>query len=69
MADFLRCQVDGRSRPVHVIEIIHDFEVGAQARDIEVVVKGLDAHQKGRPSGGADITVTNGVDLKPQEQV
>ena len=41
-----------------VIEIIDDFVIGAAARNIKVMVKGLDHHQKGHPSGGVDITVT-----------
>ncbi len=53
--------IDGRgSVYVHadVIEIIENFVVRAEEDDIDVVIKGLDHHQKGHPGGGADITVT-----------
>lgn len=41
-----------------VVEIIDDFVIGAKSRNITVVVKGLEHHQKGHPSGGTSITVT-----------
>lgn len=40
-----------------VVEIIDDFEISAVARDIEVVVKGLDHHQKGAPTGGSMVSM------------
>lgn len=40
-----------------VVEIIDDFEISAVARDIDVVVKGLDHHQKGAPSGGSMVSM------------
>lgn len=40
-----------------VVEIIDDFQIGAQSRDIEVIVKGLDHHQKGAPSGGSMVSM------------
>ena len=56
-------KIDGTSSVyVHhdVIEIINDFVTGAAARDITVAVRGLDVHEKGSPSSGASITVSNG---------
>ena len=50
------------------IEIINDFVVGAKARNIEVLVRGLDAQGKGSPSAGADITVANPAAPNPQDQ-
>ncbi len=41
-----------------VVEIIHNFEIGAKERNIQVVVKGLEHLQKGQPSGGAEVTIT-----------
>lgn len=41
-----------------VVEIIDDFVVGAKARNIEVIIKGLEHHQKGHPGGGAKVSIT-----------
>ena len=40
-----------------VVEIIDDFVVGAESRNIEVIVKGLGHHQKGHPGGGANLSI------------
>lgn len=39
-----------------VVEIVDDFVAGAEARDIEVHVEGLDHQQKGHPSSGIDVS-------------
>ncbi len=55
-------EIDGsESVYVHrdVVGIIDDFVIGAKARNIEVLVTGLDHHQKGVPGPGAKITVTH----------
>lgn len=38
-----------------VVEIIDDFKTAASERNIEVVLKGLDEHQKGAPTGGMSM--------------
>ena len=54
-------EIDARgSVYVHpdVVEIIDNFVVSAEARNISVEVYGLDHHGKGRPSSGTAVTVT-----------
>lgn len=61
-------EIDAReSVYVHadVVEIIDNFVVSATSRDINVVIYGLEHHQKGHPSGGAAVTVTTPLSSKP----
>ncbi len=54
-------EIDGTSAVyVHadVVEIISNFAIAAKAKNIDLTICGLDHHQKGHPTGGADITVT-----------
>lgn len=54
-------EIDGTTAVyVHadVVEIIDNFAISAKTRGIDVVINGLEHHQKGHPNGGADFTVT-----------
>lgn len=58
-------EIDGREAVyVHcdAVEVIDDFVISAHARNIAVVVKGLDAHRADEPSLGGEISVTDPVD-------
>jgi MFS superfamily sulfate permease-like transporter len=41
-----------------VVEIIDNFAIAAKSKGIDVSILGLDHHQKGHPTSGADFTVT-----------
>lgn len=52
-------EIDAReSAFVHndIVEIIHDFVIASEARDIEVSLLGLEHHQKGHPSSGMNMS-------------
>ncbi len=67
--DDAKVEIDARaSAYVHgdVVEIIDDFVAGAGSRNLQVVVRGLDHHEKGQPAVGMNITVVPPEGLESQ---